>query len=324
MLRICYRSENRIVSNLYFTKSKMSHPRNFDMDALRTMVVGVELGGFSHAAARLNRSPSAVSMQLRKLESQAGQPLFKRHGRGLAPTEAGDVLLQYARRVLALNDELGCALGAVNTRTAMRVGIPQDFADVILQDLLTRYAGVRPHVQVQVKAGRNFELAADVASGKLDAAVAFAKPGAGSGERIATIPAVWLGCAPALDRLGVQSVVPLAVFDGPCLFRDMAIDSLSQAGIAWRLAMTTPSLASLWCGMRAGLGVTVRTLLATPDGLGAMSGAPPLGSVDVVLHRAAHAEDDAQALADLLREVIVAQCRTPRKRPVRGGRVRLS
>lgn len=73
---------------------------NFDMDALRALVTGVELGGFSHAAMRLNRSPSAVSMQLRKLESQAGQRLFKRNGRGLALTAAGDVLLQYARRVL--------------------------------------------------------------------------------------------------------------------------------------------------------------------------------------------------------------------------------
>ncbi|MGN6315124.1 LysR family transcriptional regulator [Trinickia sp.] len=302
----------------------MSHPLNFDMDALRTMVVGVELGGFSHAAARLHRSPSAVSMQLRKLESQAGQPLFKRHGRGLVPTEAGNVLLQYARRVLALNDELGSALGAVNTRAAMRVGIPQDFADVILQDLLARYADVKPQVQVEVKAGRNFELAADVASGKLDAAVAFAKPGTGGGERIATIPAVWLACLPALHRLDAQSTVPLAVFDGPCLFRDMAIDSLSRAGVAWRIAMTTPSLASLWCGMRAGLGVTARTALAPPDGLGMMTGAPPLGFVDVVLHRAARADDDAHALADLLREVIVAQCRAARKRPVRSARAKSS
>ena len=75
---------------------------NFDVGALRTMVVGVDLGGFSHAALRLNRSPSAVSMQLRKLERQAGQRLFRRSGRSQVLTEAGEVLLQYARSVLAL------------------------------------------------------------------------------------------------------------------------------------------------------------------------------------------------------------------------------
>ena len=286
----------------------MTSPLNFDMDALRTMVVGMELGGFSHAAARLHRSPSAVSMQLRKLEAQAGQRLFKRRGRGLTLTDAGNVLLQYARRVLELNDELGHALGAVDTRAVVRVGIPQDFADVLLQELLTRYADARPQVPVEIKAGRNFELAADVASGKLDAAVAFAAPGTGDSARIATIPAVWLGCAPRLRRMGADATVPLIVFDGPCLFRDMAIDSLSRAGIPWRLAMTTPSLASLWCGTRAGLGVTVRTELGVPRGLSVLHGAPTLGSVDVVLHRAGRCSDDAHVLADLLQEAVFRQC----------------
>lgn len=289
----------------------MSYPVNFDMDALRTMVAGVELGGFTHAAARLHRSPSAVSMQLRKLESQAGQQLFKRRGRGLVLTEAGDVLLQYARRVLMLNDELGAALGAADTCAAVRVGIPQDFADVHLQALLTRYRELRPRVQLVVKAGRNFELAADVASGKLDVAVAFARLGAGPGERIATIPAVWLGCPATLHGSGTQSTVPLAVFDGPCLFRDMAIESLSSAGVGWRLAMTTPSLASLWCAVRAGLGVTARTALAPPEHVRILTGAPPLGEVDVVIHRAARSTSDAQLLADLLRDIVAIHCASP-------------
>src|ERR1700756_3141278 len=112
MVAICQSFENRIVLNFHFRKSEMT-PVNFDMDALRTMVVGVDLGGSSHAAMRLSRSPSAVSMQLRKLQNQAGQRLFKRNGRGLVLTEAGDILLQYARRVLTLNDEMALAIGAV-------------------------------------------------------------------------------------------------------------------------------------------------------------------------------------------------------------------
>ena len=97
---------------------------NFDMNALRTMVIGVDLGGFSHAALRLNRSPSAVSMQLRKLERQAGQRLFQRSGRGLVLTQAGELLLRHARRVLALNDEMGQALGAINDRGTVALGFP--------------------------------------------------------------------------------------------------------------------------------------------------------------------------------------------------------
>jgi len=76
----------------------------FDMDALRTMVVGTDLQSFARAALQLGRSQSAISMQLKKLEEQAGKPLFRRNGRGLAPTEAGEALLTYARRIIALND----------------------------------------------------------------------------------------------------------------------------------------------------------------------------------------------------------------------------
>jgi DNA-binding transcriptional LysR family regulator len=184
------------------------------------------------------------------------------------------------------------------------LGTPQDFADVILQQLLVHFAASHPDVQLEIKAGRNFELAADVASGKLDVAVAFAASHAPGAERIATVPTVWLGCAPMLARTDSAASVPLTVFDGPCLFRDMAIDALSRAGIPWRLTMTTPSLASLWCAMQAGLGVTVRTLFGVPKRLAVLTGAPALGPIDIVLHRASRCSDDAHALADLLQDSI--------------------
>ena len=282
-------------------------PLNFNMDALRTMVVGVELGGFSHAAGRLNRSPSAVSMQLRKLETQTGQRLFKRNGRGLILTEAGDVLLQYARRVLALNDEMGLALGAIDKGGTVRVGMPQDFTDAVLPSLLTRYSKARPATHVEVKAGRNFALAEDVANGRLDMALAFCAGGKGGANRIATVPGVWVTRTRHTRGFAAkEGVVPLIVFDGPCLFRDMGIDALARAGIPWRLAMTTPSLAGLWCGIRAGLGVTVRTPLAIPRGLSIVPPGvdlPKLASIDVVLYCAADPSPAARLFKDLLLEI---------------------
>ncbi len=94
----------------------------FDIDALRAMVVGVQLGSFSRAAAQLGRSQSAVSMQLRKLEQQADRPLFRRNGCGLVPTEAGVALLAYARRIIALNDEAAISVGATAATAPVRVG----------------------------------------------------------------------------------------------------------------------------------------------------------------------------------------------------------
>src|SRR6516225_5173307 len=110
-----------------------------DMDALRTMVVGTELGSFERAASHLGRSQSAVSMQLKKLERQAGRPLFRRNGRGLVPTEAGDALLAYARRIVALNDEAAASLGATVAAASVRLGLPQDFFEDVMAEVLTRF-----------------------------------------------------------------------------------------------------------------------------------------------------------------------------------------
>jgi len=384
---------------------------NFDLDALRTMVVGTELGGYSHAAVRLNRSASAVSMQLRKLENQSGQRLFKRNGRGLVLTEAGDIVLQYARRMLALNDELGVTLGAITSGGTIRVGMPQDLNDTVLPTLLARYSKVRPTTHVEVRAGRNYTLADEVSNGRLDIALAFTPAGKGGTNTVATVPTGWFGGpkthtrhlahpalgsvpgipaspsatmatqqirhpsrgpsdststsstvvprhahhptrhapsdsvaphqtshptrgpsdsfstpsravarhtssptrrAPSVQTSLSDSVVPLVVFDGPCLFRDLAIAALSQAGRPWRLAMTTPSLASLCCGVQAGLGVTVRTAFAAlPRGLTllpASAGLPALPTVDIVMYCAADPSPAVQTFKQLLLEVVGREC----------------
>ncbi|NGX97741.1 MAG: LysR family transcriptional regulator, partial [Candidatus Afipia apatlaquensis] len=104
------------------------------MDALRTMVLGLELGSFARAASQLGRSQSAISMQLKKLEEQAGQSLFRRNGRGLVPTEAGDSLLMYARRIIALNDEAAASVGATTAAASVRMGLPQDFFEDVMPD----------------------------------------------------------------------------------------------------------------------------------------------------------------------------------------------
>src|SRR5690349_24991038 len=91
----------------------MPRTTTFDIDVLRSFVLGVELGSFAQAAERLNRSTSAVSAQLKKLEEQAGAPLLRKAGRGLALTETGETMLGYARRLLDLNDEAAAAVRGV-------------------------------------------------------------------------------------------------------------------------------------------------------------------------------------------------------------------
>src|SRR5207245_1039251 len=79
---------------------------NLDLDTLRTFTVAHDLGGLAQAGERLGRTPSAISLQMKRLQDELGTPLFRKRGRGLALTEAGEVAFTYARRILALHDEL--------------------------------------------------------------------------------------------------------------------------------------------------------------------------------------------------------------------------
>jgi DNA-binding transcriptional LysR family regulator len=106
---------------------------NLDIDVLRTLAVAIDLGGFSKAAERLGRSQSAVSLQMRRLEERVGRPLFRREGRGLALTDAGDVVLGYARQILELNDQAVAAARGIAIGGSVRFGVPQDFGDSWLQ-----------------------------------------------------------------------------------------------------------------------------------------------------------------------------------------------
>ena len=96
---------------------------NFDLDVLRSFATGMDLGSFAKAADRLGRSTSAVSAQLKKLEDQAGTPIFHKSGRGLALTEAGETMLAYARRLLELNDEAAIAVHGVELEGWVRLGL---------------------------------------------------------------------------------------------------------------------------------------------------------------------------------------------------------
>ena len=242
---------------------------HFDIEALRTMVVGTELGSFARAAVQLGRSQSAVSMQLKRLEEQAGHILFQRNGRGLVPTEAGETLLAYARRIVAMHDEAGATLGATVAAPAIRLGLPQDFFEDVMPDAIGCFSKLQPNVHVEVRAGRNFALEEEVRAGRLDIALAFAEAGrARSGELLASMPMFWFGRDDAAEvALGYQDGLPLALFNHPCLFRQAALQALDAAAVRWRLSLTTPSLSGLWAAVRFGLGVTVRTMHGIPDGI---------------------------------------------------------
>lgn len=271
-------------------------PRNLDMDVLRTFVLGMDGGSFARAAQRVGRSQAAVSLQLRKLEEQSGHTLFRRQGRGLALTPAGEVLLSYARRILSLNDDALAALDGAAVAGAVRLGLVQDFAERRLPDVLGRFARTHPAVRIEVSIDRGPALVRGLEAGSLDLALLWGEAAAlPHGRPLGRPPVAWLAAegweAPP------DGPVPLLVIEQPCAFRAAAVAALDRAGIPWRVAVTSPSLSGLWAAALAGLGVTPRVPDGAPAGVVPAAGLPPLPAMPLTL--AAAGKDDAPAAARL-------------------------
>ncbi len=283
---------------------------NLDMDALRSLVTILHVGGLARAAERIGRSPSAISQQMRKLESQLGQPLFRKQGRRVVLTEAGDRVHAYARRILELNDEaVHAVLGAAIDGT-VRFGLPGDFAESWLPAALGQFRKAYPGVRVDVLVERNGLLLERLDRGELDLVLAMNQGARADAERLATLPMTWIGPAGTSEVLRPGEVLNLALYQPPCFFRQAGTAALDRAGIAWRPAFITASLRSLWAGVAAGLGITVRTGADLPPSLrrlDARHGLPSLPDVELCLHTAPGAPS---AALTHLRQAVMAQART--------------
>ncbi len=172
-----------------------------DLTILRTLAAAAHLGGFGRAADRVGRTQSAVSLQLRRLEAQLGRKLFMKSGRGLVPTEAGEVLLAYAVRLLALNDEALEAVRGQGLSGRVRVGVPQDIADTILPDALARFARAHPEVLLEGRVERQDTLTRLLREGAIDLALIFADERPPEGQDLGQVAMTWVA-GPRLASAG--------------------------------------------------------------------------------------------------------------------------
>lgn len=293
--------------------------RNLDMGLLRSLAAFADHGTLAEAARRVGRTQAALSLQMRKLEAQAGEKLFEPASRKLVLTGAGEMLLSYARRILALNDEAQHAIRGSAVSGELTFGASQDFGESWLPPVLAQFSRANPSLGLEVRVDGGSKLVAAVDAGEVDVALAL-----GLGERpnaicIGHLPLVWV--AHRDFRWNGEGKLPLALFTSPCRFRTKGIAELDAAGIAWNIALTSPSLYGVWAAVNAGLGVTVRTpegLLPELEVVDRKLGLPNLGNVDVSLYIAKRARSKALLnLVDLLRErlgqrILELEARTPR------------
>lgn len=277
--------------------------RTLDMETLRTLVAAHDSGGFGEAAALLNRTPSAVSLQMKRLQECIGAPLFRKEGRGLALTDAGEITLRYARRMLALNDELLHTIQGASLTGSVRLGCSQDFAETVLPVVLASFARLYPLVLVEVRIDGNAALADAIEKEQLDLALTVGQAERKSAQVLHEIELVWIASREFQPRS--DQPLPLVLFGPQCAFRQEAVGKLEDAGLTWRLAALSPSLAGLWASALGGLGITVRSSLGVPPQLIAdprLFGLPALKPFPVTLHTCA---ERAAESVERLRAIVV-------------------
>jgi len=294
--------------------------RNVDLDTLRTLVIAHDRGGLAQAAEHLGRTPSAISLQMKRLQEDLGVPIFRKRGRGLALTEAGETALSYARRILLLNDELLDAMQGARVAGHIRVGCPQDFASV-LPSVLSQFASLYPRMRVELHIEGNAVLLDSIDKGRLDLAVIIGHEDRTNALTIGRLDLVWI--ASSTFSPPPKQPLPLAMLGPQCPFRRCALQKLEAANVEFRIAANSPSLNGLWAALLGGLGVTARTRFNFPDGLvsaKSLHGLPPLGSLPVKLHRYPRSDNvTADRMASLLINALERALQPTTKMRVVGG-----
>lgn len=273
----------------------------YDIGQLRTFATVVDAGGFSRAAARLNMTQSAVSMQIKRLEEAVGRRLLERSSRRLEVTEDGAVVLSYARRMLALQEEMAGRLRRQDVEGVVRLGVHDYLAATWLPGVLRRFHHRHPGVRLEVHTGLSLRIHDVHAAGQLDVALHSRPPGVEGGRTIVRRRRVWV--AGADFEMPRQGPIPLALHPMPCLVRPAATEALDRMCLPWRVVFTAHSGASLKAAAMAGLGMTVLPVDHVPAGarvFGEAEGLPPLPELEFALFRAAEASPAAERLADEL------------------------
>ena len=265
----------------------MNYP-DFQIDWLRAFVAVMDAGSLSGAAPLVHRSQSAVSMQIKKLETALGRPVLLRGPRHLEVTPAGAELLSYARRVLDLQAEAHAALFGPQLAGRVRLGVPDDYASAYLTPVLRSFSHRYQGVEIELTCEQSTSLIPRVARGELDLAlVSQDKPQ--RGRFLFDEPLVWV-CAAQFEAWR-RDPLPIAVYESTSMARQATLAALGTRRRAYRLVYHSSSLAGQLAAVESGLAVAVLTRCSVPphlqilQDLPAEFDLPPLDAMHVAVLR---------------------------------------
>ncbi len=279
-------------------------PALLDVDQLRTFVAIADTGSFTRAADIVHKTQSAVSMQMKRLEERLDKPIFVREGRQSRLTEDGERLLDYARRIVKLSGEALSALADVDLAGHVRLGLPDDYADRYLPEILARFSRSNPKVEVTVVCEPTPNLVASLNGGGLDLAIVTHTDRRGPATIVRQEQLLWVTASNSMVH--EEDTLPLALGRPTCNWRRAAFERLDAVGRGYRVLYASWNSTAVGAAVLAGLAVSVLPESAIRPGmriLGPSDGFPPLPSIKIALLKNVHA---ACALTDALADHIVA------------------
>lgn len=286
-----------------------------DLDLLRTLALIAEEGSFTRAADRVGRTQSAVSLQVQRLEATVGQSLVLRSKGGTVElTDMGKRLVERAKTLLDLSDDIMRSLRAAPMHGAVRLGVPLDHAQTYLPRALSAFAAQFPHVSVELMQASSCQLMPLIKTGELDLMLCEEghEPRQWPATELWRTPLSWI--TSSAHDVHQRRPLPLILSPGncpwrppwldDCIWRGGAFKALARADMPYQVVSTSTTVTGQLVAAQAGLGVTVATISDLLPGLrvvGPDEGLPPLPDVAILLVKSKIAR---QPVADALAKTL--------------------
>ncbi len=276
-----------------------------ELDLLKTIVAIAETGNFSSAAEILFRTPSAVSMQVKRVEEMLGRPVFRRDSRSVTPTPEGQMILEHGRRLLALNNQMVKQFTQPEVAGVVQIGATNDIAERMLPELLQRFAQTHCCVTVDVVVDSTNALMEQVKSGSMDMALATFNPKKKLPNGMQAIFSERLAWAGLRNGVSCEKrPLPISVWEEGCSWRYSGISSLEKAGIDYRVAFMSAHISGQRAAVRADLAVAPIPVSCCVDDIVELTerdGLPPLDAYGIGMLLQQKPSEPAMAAAEQIK-----------------------
>ncbi len=240
-------------------------PIDLDIDMLRCFMEVAQTGSFTKAGNNIGLTQSGVSVKIRRLEERLSTQIFNRTSKSLSLTHDGEVLLEYAGRILSVHNEAVSRLTKPKASGKLRIGLTDYFLPELLPNLLGKFRKQYPNIHLEVRTDIGINLIPQFEKGELDLVVTGKDSYQGSCRVLIQEPLIWV--IGKDTEVSLHDVLHLVLLPAPCSFRKMATEGLEKANRKWEVLFTGTSIANIQAAVQAGMGLSILPKGALTEGL---------------------------------------------------------